>query len=285
MNLCYNEPMDKYEKEFSEKIKQAAKEMHVDRLELGELRLKRFVAMLYLLLKERQESFDLLVGGGNSGVATIEVAKMVYKKTNKELPPIALFPVIRPSNQDGVQIDKSLVASQLKDIDHVSRLLFVDDEIMRAQTAKVCFETIRDYLGPSKVSPCLSSTIVAENHNFVWRYDLQGISVRFLPFALVLQGYNGNFGYLIPDETISQIEPIIGSPIDRNKALAVLLGNKCKEIENGISTFDEHIESELISKVDQYKDLKEAFHKRIEELVDEGIKEYTTGDIQFRYLP
>ena len=50
---------------------------------------------------------------------------------------------------------------------------------MRVQTAKICFETIRDFLGKSKVNPCLSCTIVAENHFFVWRYELKGIAIWF----------------------------------------------------------------------------------------------------------
>jgi len=119
--------MDKYEKELLEKIKQSAKEMVVDRVELGELRLKRLVAMIYLLIKEKQERFDLLVGGGNSGIAVLEIVKMVYQKAGVDVPPIVLFPVIRPSNEKEVNFDKSLTARQLKNIKKLNRLLFVDD--------------------------------------------------------------------------------------------------------------------------------------------------------------
>jgi len=277
--------MDKYEKEFWEKIKQSAKEMVVDRVELGELRLKRLAAMIYLLIKEKQERFDLLMGGGNSGVAILEIVKMVYQKAGVDVPPIALFPVIRPSNKEEVNFDKSLIVEQLKDIKKLDRLLFVDDEIMRAQTAKICFELIRDFLGETKVNPCLSCTIVAENHFFVWRYELKGISVRFLPFSMVLQGYNGNFGYLIPQKLITSLSPVLGEPIDRNKALALLLGGKIKVVKDKIASFDYEIEKEIMSKVPGYSNEKQEFIERIEKIVDEGIEEYKKGEIRFRYLP
>ncbi len=273
--------MDKYEQEFREKWKKAAKAMKVDRKELGELRLKRLAARLYSLIKESEEGFDLLVGGGNSGVVAIEIAKMVYRAADIELPPIVLFPTVRPSNQQNVQIDSSLVEEQLRNVKGLSRLLFVDDEIMRAQTAKICFEIIRDFLGKSKVSPCLSCTIVAENHFFVWKYDLRGIAVRFLPFAFVLQGYNGNFSYLIPQELIKKLEPILGEPIDRNQALAILMGGKRKIVKNKLSSFDYEIEKKIVNKVKDYKKDKEGFIKRINKLVKEGIEEYRKGSIKF----
>lgn len=276
--------MDKYEKEFSEVVKQSAKGITVDRKELGQLRLKRFAAMLYILLEVRGEHFDLLVAGGNSGIAVLEVAKMVYKKTSKDTPPIVQFPVYRQSNEPDVKIDPNLVETQLKDVHHVDRVLFVDDEIMRGQTAKVSFETIRDFLS-EKVNPCLRCTIVAENHFFVWRYDVLGIAVRFLPFALVLQGYNCNFGYLIPEETLKSMEPILGEPIDRNKALALLLGGKVKAKKELISYFDARLEDELVERVPEYSRLKAECFREFEALVEEGIEEYKNGLIEFKYLP
>ena len=248
--------------------------MKVDSEELGELRLKRLAARLYSLIKEREKGFDLLVGGGNSGVVAIEITKMVYRTAGIKLPPIVLFPIVRPSNQQDVQIDNSLVEEQLKNVKRLNRLLFVDDEIMRAQTAKMCFETIRNFLGESKVSPCLSCTIVAENHFFTWKYDLKGIAVRFLPFATVLQGYNGNFGYLIPQELIKKLEPILGEPIDRNQALAILMGGKRKMVKNKLSSFDYEIEKKMINEVKDYSKEKQDFIKRIDKLVKEGIAEY-----------
>jgi orotate phosphoribosyltransferase-like protein len=278
--------MDKYEQEFRKRMKEAAKSIKVDREELGELRLKRLAAMLYLLIKEKEEVFDLLVGGGNSGVVTIEITKMVYRAVGIKPPPIALFPIVRPSSKQNVQteIDKSLVEEQLRNVKGLNRLLFVDDEIMRAQTAKMCFETIRNFLGESKVNPCLNCTIVAENHFFIWKYDLKGIAVRFLPFAIVLQGYNGNFGYLIPQKLIKKLEPILGEPINRNQALAILMGGKRKIIKNKLSSFDHEIEKKIINKIENYNKEKQNFIIRIEKLVKEGIEEYKKGNIKFRYI-
>jgi orotate phosphoribosyltransferase-like protein len=277
--------MDKYEVEFLEKIKQASQEMVVDRVELGELRLKRFAALVYVLIKEKQENFDLLVGGGNSGIAVLKIAKMVYQKVGLSVPPIALFPVERPSDGKTIKIDEGLISEQLKDIRKLSHLLFLDDEIMRGQTAGICFKTIKDFLGEGKVNSCLSCTIVAENHNFVWRHDHKGIAVRFMPFARVLQGYNGNFGYLIPEKMIEDLELVLGKPINRNQALAILLGGKKKLIKNDVALFDEKIEQEIASKISDYSQRKQEFIKRVEELVEQGIGEYQNGEIQLQYVP
>lgn len=276
--------MDKYEQEFRERINKSAKEMKVDRVELGELRFKRLVAMLYLLLQEKAEAFDLLVFGGNSGVVAMEITKMVYKAISVSLPPTALFPVVRPSNEDRVRFDEDFIKEQLENVKQVSRVLFVDDEIMKAQTAKICFETIHDFLGEPQVDPCLSCTIVAENHNFVWRYDLKGISVRFWPFATVLQGYNGNFGYLIPEDLINKLGSVLGEPIDRNQALAVLIGGKRKLVKDKVALFDHEIEKKMLSRIEGYSKARQSFMKRIEMLVKAGIQEYQTGAISFRHI-
>ena len=276
--------MDKYEQEFQKRLKTITNSMEVDRVELGELRLKRLAAMLYFLIKEKKEVFDLLVSGGNSGVAAIEITKMVYQVAQIKSPPTVLFPIVRPSNKENIQIDNNLVEEQLRSVKKLDRLLFVDDEIMRAQTAKICFETIRDFLGKSKVNPCLSCTIVAENHFFIWRYDLKGVAVRFLPFATVLQGYNGNFGYLIPGKLIKKLALILGEPIDRNQALAILLGGKRKIVRNKISTFDYEVERKIINKVKDYNREKKGFIKKIENLVKEGIEECKKENIKFCYM-
>lgn len=277
--------MDKYEKEFLEKIKLSAKEMIVDRTELGQLRLKRLTALLYILIREKGEKFDLIVGGGNSGIFVQEVVKMVYEKAGEELPPMVLFPIYRPSNEEGVTISGEVVQNQLKGLKNINKVLFVDDEIMRGQTAKICFETIRDYFRNKNVNSYLNCTIVAENHNFIWMYDLKNISVRYLPFAFVLQGYNCNFGYLIPDDIVKEIEPVIGEPIDRNMAMALLLGGK-KKLETGkVASFVSEVDLELNSKIPNYSEKKKVVFKLFSDLVSDGIKEYTQGEIKFRYLP
>lgn len=276
--------MDKYEIEFKEKIKLAAKDIVVDRLELGQLRLKRLAALLYLLIKEKGEKFDLIVGGGNSGVFVQEIVKMVYKRVGVELPPVILFPIYRPSNQQGVSVSKDLVEEQLKDLKNINKVLFVDDEIMRGQTARICFETIRDYLRNRNENVYLSCTIVAENHNFIWPYDLKNISVRFLPFALVLQGYNCNFGYLIPEKTIKKMESVVGEPADRNQVMSLLLGGKKKVVDNNIASFVSDTELDIENKVEGYKTAKQELHDIFEEIIIQGIAEYKNGEIQFKYL-
>lgn len=277
--------MDKYEVEFREKIKLAAKGIVVDRLELGQLRLKRLAALLYILIKEKGEKFDLIASGGNSGTFVQEIVKMIYRNAGVELPPMVLFPIYRPSNEEGVTISKDVVEEQLKGLKNIRKILFVDDEIMRGQTAKACFETIRDYFRDKNENFFLNCTIVAENHNFIWSYDLKNISVRYLPFAFVLQGYNCNFGYLMPEETVKMMEQITGEPIDRNQAMALLLGGRKKVEKEKVASFVSEKDLDLNNKIPNYNQMKTEINKIFEDLVIAGIREYKNGEIEFRYLP
>jgi hypothetical protein len=275
---------DKYEQIFLEKVKAAAKTMVVDRMELGELRLKRFAAMVYHFIS-REEKLDLITSGGNSGVATTAIAQLVYEKTGLIPPPIVVLPVIRPSNKDGIKIDTSYLQLRLKGIKNISRILFVDDEIMRGQTAKICFEAIWGQLKNETEKTRLSCTIIAENHFFVWRYDLEGIAVRFLPFAMVLQGYNGNFGYLIPSDLLNGIQEALKQDVpDRNEALAILLGNKRKVLSGKTAVFQNDMGVIMSEYIENYANKREVFISRIEELVEQGIQEYRDKEITFKYL-
>ena len=279
--------MDKYEAEFSKSIKEVAKKMVVDREELAILRFERLVAMIYVLLVERGEKFDLLMAGGNSGVFVAKVVEMIYERLGINCPPQTVLPVVRPSNEDGICCDMELVESQLKQLGdvNVKKVLFVDDEIMRGQTAKACLDILKRYQDKRQSNTNLQCTIVAENHFFVWTYELEGVSVRFLPFAMVLQGYNGNFGYLIEKELLTELEPQIGSPIDRNKVLALLGGGKIKTVRDKVSTYDSLIEELINRKVPSYVSKKKQFIEKLDSLILSSIEKYKNGEIEFRFKP
>lgn len=285
--MIYTFLMDKYEEEFSKSVKEAAKKIVVDRYELAVLRFERLVSMMYILLVEKEEKFDLLVAGGNSGIFVMKVVELIYQSLELACPPRIVLPVVRPSNEEGIVCGEQYVESQLKLIDdiEIKKVLFVDDEIMRGQTAKVCFETVKKHLDKRGSKNFLSCTIVAENHFFVWTYELEGVSVRFLPFAMVLQGYNGNFGYLIDDGFLLKLETCLGNPIDRNKALALLGGGRIKTMKDKVSFFDSTVEEVAVQKVPDYLNKKDLFITKIKDLISSSIARYKKGEIKFRFTP
>ena len=112
--------MDKYEEEFSKSVKEAAKKITVDRYELAVLRFERLVSMMYILLVEREERFDLLVAGGNSGIFVMKVVELIYQRLKITCPPQISLPIVRPSNEEGVVCDERYVENQLKLIEEFS---------------------------------------------------------------------------------------------------------------------------------------------------------------------
>lgn len=242
--------------------------------------------MVFHLISVESKQFDLITAGGNSGVVATTITKMVYQKAGILLPPIAVLPIIRPSINADIAIDASAIGTQLKDVTDVIRILFVDDEIMRGQTARICFESVSNFLkNKNGQTPQLSCTIVGENHFFVWRHDLENIAIRFLPFAMVLQGYNGNFGFLIPDDLLADMSQALQkqSP-DRNEALAILLNDTRKVIAGDTVVFQQDMQQRMIETIEAYPQKRQSFIEKIEALVAAGIKEYTNKDIEFKYL-
>lgn len=274
--------MDELEKEYFEKITRIASDFKNKRRELGKSRIKMFSAALYRLLIDLNEKHDVLIGSGNSGSYMTKIAGMVYKDLDLKLPLILSLPIYRFDEDNASPYDNSPLVPKVKEVLEnfpVKNVLFVDDEIMKGITAKECFSLILNARPDIK---SLSATIVAENHFFEWHYKIPQVSIRFFAYSRLIQGLNGNIGYFIPEDLFKKISSLIPEVNSHNHSMALIVAGVLKKRYKELF-FDNEIEQILINNLENYSFRKSQLIKELEDLVKEGIEDYKSGKIKFKF--
>lgn len=277
--------MDDFANEYFSKITQIASDFKDRRRELAQSRIKMFVAAMCRQLIDFEEKYNLILGAGNSGLFMTKITEMVYEYLNIRVPPVLNLPIYRFKEDEATLHDNYFLITQVKErlqgIQKISKILFVDDEIMRALTAKECFQLI---LEANSNIDHLSATIIAENHFFEWHYKIPKVSISFFAYSPLIQGLNGNIGYLIPEDFYKEISAMYNNTLSHNHVMAILIGGGLKRKDNiGKSYFDFTIESELKNKIADYDKKRSSLVNELKELVKEGIEKYKAGEIKFRF--
>jgi hypothetical protein len=271
--------MDDFEKEYFEKLKLLAADYSDKRRELAKSRIKMFVAALCRQLLDEGEKFDLIVAAGNSGLYMSTITKTVYEALGKELPKVITLPIVRYTPLPDGQLDlfdnsslKSTLSGKLTDIPSRANVLFVDDEIMSALTLKVAMELV---LGELPELEALRCVVIAENHFFEWHYPIPKVQINYFAYSRLIQGLNGNIGYFIPEELYSKIAAEIPDVKSYNHAMAIVVGGAIKRKDSsGMPIYDF---------IDSYQEAREPLLKELQELVNQGIEEYKSKTIKFRF--
>lgn len=277
--------MDDFANEYFNKITKISSDFNGRRKILAESRIKMFVASIYRQLVDFNEKYDIVLGAGNSGLFMTRIAQMTYEYLNIKTPLILNLPIYR-FKEDGKTLNNNSflvqqVKEKLRNLDSINNILFVDDEIMRALTAKECFNLILQVKTNVKH---LNGTIIAENHFFEWHYKIPKASISFFAYSPLIQGLNGNIGYLIPEDLYKKISLLINEAVSYNHAMALVIGGALKRKDhNGNPYFDFTVESSLKNKIANYDDKKSSLMHRLQELVREGIEKYKAGEIKFRF--
>ena len=275
--------MDEFAKEYFQKLKVLAHDFEDRRPELAKSRIKMFAASIARQLLDFDETFDLLLGAGNSGLYMTKITEMVYQYLNIAVPKILNIPIIRFKEDGKTLNDNSSLLPQLKqDLNNAKTIrdvLFVDDEIMRAITAKECLGLLL------KADPNISHldvTIVAEHHFFEWHYKLPKISIRFFAYSPLIQWLNSNISYFIPKDFYREVSQQIESISSHNQAMAIVIGGAVKRIKQQ-PYYDYSVSESLKQKISNYEEKKTILTKDLRELVGQGVDDYKTGKITFRF--
>ncbi len=277
--------MDDFANEYFNKITKIASDFEGRRKELAESRIKMFVASIYRQLIDFNENYDLVLGAGNSGLFMTRVTQMIYEYLNIKTPLILNLPIYRFKEDGKTPNNNSFLTQQVKEkiqnLNSISNILFVDDEIMGALTAKDCFNLIlQSYPNINH----LDATIIAENHFFEWHYKIPKVSISFFAYSPLIQGFNGNIGYFIPEDLYKEVSSLIGEAVSYNHVMAIVVGGALKRKDNNSNPyFDFTVESSLKSKITNYDDKKSSLMNNLRELVKEGIEKYKAGEIKFRF--
>jgi len=267
-------------------LKEAMKKISFDRTDLAETRLMLISAMIYHLIEEQKVEYDLIVGGGNTGKACIEIAKIVYGLSKKTIPKSIAIPVVRYRNEKLERFDNSCllpaVSNELKDIKRLNRVLFVDDEIRIGFTAKTCIDLIGKSIGQNFQTFPVTLDIIAENHLFAWQHDMAGVCVRFFPHSFVFFGYNNNLSYLPSPEIKNKVNIFLQREVNINQLLATLLTGEIKVNTDSEAHWDKSLENDLTNKFESYKEIKANFRKYVSDLISKGIEFYKRRELKLR---
>lgn len=270
--------MYKSEKKYIPVMISAVSSIGLDTKDLAKERISNFSGLMYKLLVEEKEEFDLLVSGGNSGLYMTQITGQIYKKLDLVSPKTIVLPIVRYKGDEkvgfaggGERFDNSYLAPNLKkDLEglEVKNVLFVDDEIRIAWTAKTIFEMLEKCLNKE-----LTCTIVAENHLFEWQHTIPNVAIRYFSPAAFIPGINNIFTYLIEPKLYDFLTQKFTYLNNRNKILAAVLCGQYKTIIGDRAEFvdfnDEiEIREELVSEIDQ--------------LIEVGIADYKAGLITFK---
>lgn len=277
--------MDDFANEYFNKITKIASDFEGRRKELAESRIKMFVASICRQLVDFNENYDLVLGAGNSGLFMTKITEMTYEHLNIKTPLILNLPIYRFKEDGTTPNNNSFLAQQVKEkiqnLNSISNILFVDDEIMRALTAKECFNLI---LQANTNINHFNATIIAENHFFEWHYKIPKVSISFFAYSPLIQGFNGNIGYFIPEDLYKEVSSLISEAVSYNHAMAIVIGGALKRKDNnGNPHFDFAVEASLKNKITNYEDKKSSLMNKLQELVREGVEKYKAGKIQFRF--
>lgn len=276
--------MDDFEKEYFEKITKIASDFKSRRRDLAKARIKMFTASLYRQFIELNERFDVLIGAGNSGLYMTKIAEIVYKQLNIKVPVILNLPIYRFKEDNTTPHDNSSLLPQvqesLKNLPAIKSVLFIDDEIMRATTAKESLSLILNVRPDIKI---LYATIIAENHFFEWHYKMPSVSINFFAYSRLIQGLNGNIGYFIPEDLFKKISSLIDGVISYNHSMALVIGGALKRKNNNSYYFGFELDSVLSKKIKDYQFKKSSLMTELENLIKEGLEEYKSGKIKFRF--
>lgn len=277
--------MDDFANEYFNKITKIASDFEGRRKELAESRIKMFVASICRQLVYFNEKYEIVLGAGNSGLFMTRITQMAYEYLNIKAPLILNLPIYRFKEDGKTPNNNSFLAQQVKEklqnLDSINNILFVDDEIMRALTAKECFNLI---LQANPSISRLNTTIVAENHFFEWHYKIPKVSISFFAYSPLIQGLNGNIGYLIPEDLYKEVSSLISEVVSYNHVMAIVVGGALKKKDNdGNPYFDFAVEASLRNKIINYEDKKSSLMNHLQELVKEGIEEYKAEKIKFRF--
>ncbi|MBI4089557.1 MAG: phosphoribosyltransferase [Candidatus Levybacteria bacterium] len=275
--------MDEFAKEYFQKLKVLTHDFEGRRLELAKSRIKMFAAAITRQLLEFDETFDLLIGAGNSGLYMTKITEMTYQYLNAAVPKILNIPIVRFKEDGKILNDNSFLLPEVKQIlgkiNAIKNVLFVDDEIMRAITAKECFELL---LKANQNISHFDATIVAEHHFFEWHYKLPKVSIRFFAYSPLIQYLNANISYFIPEDLYQEISKYTKGISSHNEIMAIVIGGAVKRIKQQ-PFYDSSIEKVLQEKIPNYEERKAILTKSLQKLVKEGVDEYRTGKITFRF--
>lgn len=242
--------------------------------------------MVYQLIAQNKENFDLIIAPGNSGIMMGKITEMTYEYLGIKSPPILKMPIyLRDRTGKRIKFDNSVlipqIKKQLKNVKNLNKILFVDDEINQndPKTARVVLNLIKGSVS-EKLANKVSVFIVAEGRwkGILRNIDISGFKIKFMPFEIAdKKEWKGIFNFVsyeIPWKIQEQIRKYYSDKIIGSKEMfCILFGEPIKLFNNGKPTLSHKWEPILKRKVGNFSKLQGSFKIHIKTLIKETIEE------------
>lgn len=249
-----------------------------------------YIALLYNLIFVERNKFNLIIGPADSGTFMASVCEMLYGILDLPVPKILILPVQRyerPCTDTGPEFNNEhlidYVKAELTDLKEFGNILFIDDEISeRALTAKAAISAVCKSIPADSKPKRLLYTIIAENHGFQWRYDLDPVAIRYYAFGNKIRDgqhhINGSIFYTIGDEIFEkyknfelQCDELTPKPIERKHLAAILTDGRLKTSKDKIPVLTEDFLDEIKRQVIDFEQDKTQFINDVVKLIREVI--------------
>jgi len=236
--------------------------------------LKNFTKIVRKLISEEKINFNLLVGGGDSGMAMLKITEMIFEELGI-MPPMKLaLPFFRFSEKHiphGDEFDNSSLIDEIRSAvsdSNFKNVLFVDDEINRARNLNGIIDLIRRS-NPDAFDSYTNIYIVAENRGFTT--DLvSGINIKFVPFGEKTEGLNNVILKIVPSELNEKIQRYYGE-LYPAELTCVLLNLPIKKLREGRPAWTNDLLNDVKSKVPNFKDYQKEFDDYLRNFIKENI--------------
>ncbi|MDC0449142.1 phosphoribosyltransferase [bacterium] len=266
------------EKQIHNEIAILVKNKELDLTKVAVDRITKYVKILDLLISNN--TFDLVISGGNSGLYCTRIVELIYEIKKIEKPLIFSIPAYRHNKKYEIETkgklfdNSSLVSYVDKKISNnlkMQKVLFVDDEIQTGTTAK---NTIDLIIKAKNISSTIEYTLVAENHFFEWRHGIENIDLRYFASAKVLPGYNNLLAFIVPRDVYTKIAEILNREVMLHSyAFALLTSGLVKDRGNGKPYYDDTKEKTVIANYPKYISEKEKLNKDLKNLIERILNE------------
>jgi hypothetical protein len=259
----------------------------IDHAEAKEI-YKKYIAWLYRLIIEERNAFDLIIGPADSGTFMTQALKIFYGVVKMPAPKILVLPLLRYkelSIDTGDHFDNSIlipdVREALKRLPKLEKVLFVDDEIGLAFTAKESISIVLSSLPKEKISKRIIYTIIAENHGFEWRYDIPPVAIKYYAYANKKSGVNAAIYEILSDEIFNEFVKADGT-ISKKKVTCLFSNGLVKAIKDNKPILSDDLLMKIKAKLPNFEAYKSDFITEAELLAKQAIDEYRTSKLKLR---
>lgn len=245
--------------------------------------IKILACTLKYLIDTKNTEYDLIISVGNSGLATTELTRLVYKKLNRPFPKTLALPIyryklskVRHSTGQADWFDNSVLLPKvieiIESISNLKNVLVVDDEIGLGISIQAAIKLLNQALKESRQDFEPAITIIAEDHQFKFSRILSKKNTTLFSFGKHIPWTYHIITYHIPKEMIRAVKNVLTArKIGPRQVMNILLGLPIKTKNGTIPTFTFKYNDTAKKQISNFSALQHQYRSIIDSLISDGL--------------